>query len=127
MSRLSKDPHLSQGIAVRFRRLIDDCLHLSNAELAQQLGLRSISSIVAMRKGQGTLDSDRLIRLAAIALSDGRRTNLHWLLTGEGPEFISPATPGADPAQSKLLEWLTPERIDALRRLSESPLSENLA
>lgn len=105
----------------RLQLLATDRLKLAPTDLANALGMKTRSSLLAAFAGKGFLDPDRLVILATLKDEDARTPNLHWLLTGQGEPMIG----GADVAPKELdvvRRWLNPTRLQALRTLTQTQL-----
>lgn len=110
MARTANDPIYRQGFAQRLRQVIES-QPAGLGEIALALGYSDDTTLRAAMAARSHLDLDRLARLAGWAQEKGNPIDLHWLLTGT-------AKKAADAISAA--NWLTPERIQALRVLAES-------
>lgn len=96
--------------------LLRDALGLSTGQLAAQLGYQSASSLIATLDGRCALGIDKLALLAQLSDTDGRRPDLHWLLTGDGLPMRA-----ARDKRAKFPVYLSPALRQALLQLLGAP------
>lgn len=81
--RGKKDTKILSVLCARFEALIR-VSGFSDAELASFLGYSSGSAIGKIRRREMFLDTEKCVRLAELELVLGVRSNIDWLLTGQG-------------------------------------------
>jgi len=104
--------------------LMTNILRMRPAELAKRLGYKNPTTIAKVKKRETFLDSEKLQRLAEIETDDGRRPNLHWLITGYGPPVVGEKGTRLNRSRAiaeRLVRNLGPEKIEAIERLFGAP------
>lgn len=65
-----------------------DAAGWADREVSQSLGYSNQTTISSVRRGKTFLDTERLATLGSLTVHHHARTNLHWILTGDGPPFL---------------------------------------
>src|SRR5262249_22433649 len=116
MTRVRKDQRLQKQMCERLIELLDDCLHLSDADAARALGYQGTATLWRIRRGTAFVDVERLAILASLG-QEGARPNLHWLLTGRGPRLIAATQTSKVLEIVSLVARLSPQKQRAILTL----------
>ena len=89
---------------------------LTNAEVAEQLGYKSSSTLYRATRGAGALDLSVLKKLGALSLGE-MKINLHWLITGVGSMRLEDKNTETSDELLTRIASLNPRQRTALNQL----------
>lgn len=105
-----------KGMCARFVVALD-ATGLSDSALSEFLGYSGRSTISNVRRGRTFPDVERLAAFGELLIHGVTQPNLHWILTGTGPRFLTASKKSLRTAEavaitSSLGPTLLPKRSD---------------
>lgn len=89
--RIKKDLAAMKGMCARFVMALD-ATGLSDSAVSELLGYSGRSTLSSVRRGRTFPDAERLATFGRLLIRGVTWPNLHWILTGKGPRFLTAST-----------------------------------
>jgi hypothetical protein len=119
--RSKVNPAVTSDVCGRFVELVERHLNLSWSDVAEDLGYSNRTTLDAVRKARTLPGMDKIYLLAKLQGKDGRRANIDWLFSNEGPPLIDHATESIpvtlNSGTIKAIEKLLPEHHKAVNEI----------